>query len=120
MRKLILGSLIAASLGLTALPAAARTEVFVSFGPPALRHEPVPVHRVGYHWVPGHWDYRRRGYVWVPGHYVRKRPGYYYTQPVWVSSPRGYHIQRGGWRRDVDGDGVPNRYDRRPHNPYRH
>ena len=22
--------------------------------------------------------------------------------------------------RDSDGDGVPNRYDRRPHNPYRY
>ncbi len=26
---------------------------------------------------------------------------------------------RGGWR-DRDGDGVPNRYDRRPNNPYRY
>jgi hypothetical protein len=24
-----------------------------------------------------------------------------------------------GWRHDRDGDGVPNRFDRRPNNPYR-
>ena len=119
MRKLIFGSLIAATLAGTALPAAARTEVFVHFDPPAVRYEPVPVHRVGYHWVPGFWDYRRHGYVWVPGHYIRKRPGHYYTQPAWVDSPRGHYMRGGGWR-DADGDGVPNRYDRRPHNPYRY
>ena len=120
MRKLILGSLIAATLAGTALPAAARTEVFVNFGPPPVRYEPVPVHRVGYHWVPGHWDYRGHRYVWIKGHYIRKRPGYYYTQPVWVDSPRGYYMRAGGWRRDRDGDGVPNRFDRRPDNPYRY
>lgn len=119
MRKLIVGSLLAATLGGIGLPAAARTEVFVNIAPPPLYYEPVPVHRVGYHWVPGYWDYRGHRYVWVRGHYVRKRPGYFYTQPVWVSSPRGYHRQ-GGWRRDRDGDGVPNRYDRRPNNPYRY
>ena len=122
MRKLILGSLLAASLAGLALPAAARTnvDVFVNFGPPPLRYEPVPVHRVGYTWVPGYWDWRAHRYVWVPGHYVRYRPGYYYSRPAWVSSPRGYYVERGGWRRDRDGDGVPNRYDRRPDNPYRY
>ena len=120
MRKLIIGSLLAASLGALALPAAARTEVFINVAPPPLRYEPVPVHRVGYHWVPGYWDHRGHRYVWVAGHYIRKRPGYFYTQPVWVESPRGYYVQHRGWRRDADGDGVPNRYDRRPYNPYRY
>ena len=120
MRKLITGSLIAASLGLTALPAVARTEVFVNFAPPAPRYEVVPVHRAGYVWVPGYWDWRGYRHVWVGGHYVRYRPGHFYAQPVWVSGPHGYYMRGGGWRRDHDGDGVPNRYDRRPHNPYRY
>ena len=45
------------------------------------------------------------GFVPVPA-----GPGYhggYYSPP-----PRAY--------RDRDGDGVPNRYDRRPNNPYRY
>jgi len=120
MRKLIIGSLLAASLGALALPAAARTEVFVNIAPPPLRYEPVPVHRVGYVWVPGYWDYRGHRYVWIGGHYARHRPGHYYAQPVWVSDHRGYYVRHGGWRRDADGDGVPNRYDRRPYNPYRY
>lgn len=33
-----------------------------------------------------------------------------YVRPGWA---------RGGWH-DRDGDGVPNRYDRRPYNPYRY
>lgn len=32
---------------------------------------------------------------------------------------RGYGYGN-GYRRDRDGDGVPNRWDRRPNNPYRY
>ncbi|HYC36968.1 MAG TPA: hypothetical protein VEC19_11130 [Usitatibacter sp.] len=40
-----------------------------------------------------------------------------YVAPRYYSAPRGYY-RAGGWR-DRDGDGVPNRFDRRPGNPYR-
>jgi hypothetical protein len=36
--------------------------------------------------------------------------------PAYRHHHRAYH--RHAWR-DSDHDGVPNRYDRRPHNPYR-
>lgn len=45
------------------------------------------------------------GYVPVPA------PGYYGEAPR-HAPPRAY--------RDRDGDGVPNRYDRRPNDPYRY
>ena len=32
----------------------------------------------------------------------------------------GYHDRDRGYRGDRDRDGVPNRYDRRPDNPYRY
>lgn len=38
-------------------------------------------------------------------------PGQYYSRPA-PPPP--------GWRRDYDRDGVPDRYDRRPENPYRY
>lgn len=118
MRKLIVGGCIAATLGL-ALPAAARSQVdfFVNVAPPQVRYEVVPAPRVGHAWVPGYWDWRGRGHVWVAGHYVGHRRGYYYEQPRWVSTHRGWHHENGGWRNDRDGDGVPNRFDRRPDNP---
>lgn len=37
--------------------------------------------------------------------------GQYYSRPA--PPPHG-------WRHDYDGDGVPDRYDRRPENPYRY
>ena len=120
MRKLIVGSLVAAALGAIALPAAARTSVdfFVNIGPPPVYREYVPAPRVGYVWVPGYWDWRHRGYHWVAGHWVRHRPGYYYEPVRWVHR-HGRYYRAGGWR-DHDRDGVPNRFDRRPHNPYRY
>jgi hypothetical protein len=67
-------------------------------------------------WVPGFWDWRAHRYHWVGGHWVRHRPGYYYQPVRWVYRD-GRYYRGGGWR-DSDGDGVPNRYDRAPRNPY--
>ncbi len=60
------------------------------------------------------------------GHYGHDRGddyrhdrGDYYRQgrgDGYYRDGRGYHATR--W--DRDGDGVPNRHDRRPHNPYRY
>ncbi len=49
--------------------------------------------------------------------YVQPYPVYTQPQPVYYGSHR--HGRRGHWR-DHDRDGVPNRYDRAPHNPYRY
>ena len=55
-----------------------------------------------------------------PRHYYGPPPRRYYAPPP----PRHYRHdrrwdnRRGGYR-DNDRDGVPNRYDRRPNNPYR-
>jgi hypothetical protein len=122
MRQLILGSLVAATLGAAALPAAARTDVdfFVNVAPPAPRYEVVPAPRVGYVWTPGYWDWRQNRHHWVTGRYVRHRPGYYYEPARWVPRDGRYYYSRPAWRAgDRDGDGVPNRYDRAPNNPYR-
>ena len=106
MRKLILGSIVAAAVGSAALPAAARTNVdfYVNIAPPPVYAEAVPVPRAGFVWVPGYWDWRYNRHYWVAGHWVRARPGHYHYAPA-------------RWR-DADRDGVPNRYDRAPTNPY--
>ena len=62
--------------------------------------------------------------VYVPRPvYVQPQPVYVQPRPV-VIEQRGYHH---GWQhrhghggRDWDHDGVPNRFDRRPNNPYRY
>lgn len=119
-RKLILGSLVAAVLGSVSLPSAARTSVdfYLNVAPPPLRYEVVPAPRVGYAWAPGYWDWRYNRYYWVPGHYVRHRLGHHYVPARWVARDGRYYYTRPGWRYDRDGDGVPNRYDRAPGNPY--
>lgn len=114
MRKPILGSLVAATLGVS-IPAAARTNVdlYLNFGPPPVRYEYVPAPRTGFIWVPGHWDWRGHRHVWIAGHWLRHRPGYYYRPALWVPHGGQWRFYRPQWRAgDLDGDGVPNRYDR--------
>jgi hypothetical protein len=114
MRKLIVAALMAGTL--VSLPAAARTSVYVSVAPPLVPYELVPAPRPGFVWAPGFWDWRHGRYVWVGGHWYRHRPGYYYQPVRWVYQG-GRYYRSGGWR-DSDHDGVPNRYDRAPLNPY--
>ncbi len=121
MRKLMLAGLVAATLGSFAVPADARTDVdvVVNVGPPPVRYEVVPAPRVGYVWTPGYWDWRGHRHMWIAGHWVRARHGYYYTPARWVERDGGWVFYRGVWLRDRDRDGVPDRFDRAPNNPYR-
>jgi hypothetical protein len=118
MRKLIIGSLAAALLAAASIPATARTNVdfYVNVAPPVAPYEVIPAPRAGFVWVPGFWDWRHGRYHWVAGHHARHWPGYHYEPVRWVH--RGGHYYRAGGWQDADGDGVPNRYDRAPHNPY--
>ena len=118
-RKLLLASLATLAIG-AALPASARTSVdfYVNVAPPAPVVEYAPAPRPGFVWVPGFWEWRRHRHVWVGGHWERVRPGYYYAPARWVQHGDRWAYSGGGWRRDSDHDGVPDRYDARPHNPY--
>jgi hypothetical protein len=64
------------------------------------------------------------GYVQPAPVYVQPAPVYYESQPVYYQSQPVYYVnhhrahnRRGAWR-DADRDGVPNKYDRAPGNPY--
>src|SRR5262245_41013540 len=102
---LLAGTLVAAA---TPLTSAADSRIELTYGAPVQyqQYEYAPAARPGYVWVPGYraWDGYHR--VWVPGHWER------------AHGPRGYAQYRPRW--DRDGDGVPNRYDARPDNPYRY
>lgn len=134
MKKLLLATLIAGSLGTVAIPSVAAV-VVVREAPPALRVERMPEARRGQTWVPGHWEWKRNRHVWVRGTWIRDRSGYYYNAPAWTERDGRWEMSRGNWvrgrrdrdhdgvpnrmDRDKDGDGVPNRRDDRPNNPNR-
>ena len=90
---------------------------YVIPAPPPQRREATPRARRGEVWVPGYWDWRGNRHVWVKGHFERARAGYSYRTPQWEQRDGRWEINRGGW--DRDGDGVRNRHDSRPDNPYR-
>lgn len=96
------GILALATLMFTAAPAMARVDVGVNIGVPGPVYvQPQPV-------------------------YVQPRPVYMQPQPVYVErhydrhyyKPHHKHHQK--HYRDRDRDGVPDRFDRRPNNPYRY
>jgi hypothetical protein len=107
MRKLIIASLAAATLGSIAVPAAAaHVDVFVDIAPPPAPVEIVPAPRVGFVWVPGVYEWRHHHHVWVEGHWVRERPGYRYEPAVWVQA-NGHWVRHGGvWVHTVPLRGV--------------
>ena len=118
IKRLILAAAILASMAGVAIPSAAA--VFVRVEPPAPRAEVAPLPRRGYVWAPGYWDWRRNHHVWVAGSWVRERRGYRYNAPQWQQRDDRWYLERGRWARgDRDGDGVPNRSDRRPDDPLR-
>lgn len=124
-RKLLLGALATASIGVMPLPSFAETGIYVDIAPPAPRYEAVPAARPGYVWVPGFWDYSGHRHHWTKGHWEHERVGFTYAPSRWVEEHGKYRLERGHWdhhvaMNDRDHDGVPNRYDRAPDNPYRH
>jgi hypothetical protein len=119
MKKLLIASIIAGSLGTVSLPSFAEV-VVVRQAPPALREERTPEPRHGYTWVAGHWDWRNNHHVWVRGTWLKERRGYVYHQPTWAERDGKWEMSRGNWARgDRDHDGVPNAVDNHPNNPNR-
>lgn len=98
-------------------PALAYTDIRVTIPPPPLRHEVFPAARHGHVWVPGYWDWRGHRHHWIKGYWLRERVGYRYQPHRWEQRDGGWYVSRGRW--DRDGDGIPDRYDRHPNNPYR-
>ncbi|HWU54657.1 MAG TPA: hypothetical protein VN175_04085 [Rhizomicrobium sp.] len=66
---------------------------------------------VAFGYSDGYYDHDRRWHSWRN---QRERNWY---RVNYGNSYRGYHHR--GWRYDSDRDGIPNRYDRHPNNPYR-
>ena len=101
----------------TPLTSVAQIGVYLNVAPPEVRYEAVPAPRSGYIYSSGHWQHDGSQYVWSAGDWQAARPGYTYSQPTWVENNGRYAYQPSRW--DRDGDGVSNRRDAAPNNPYR-
>src|SRR5262245_59977601 len=118
-RKTLISALIAVgALTAVAAPLPSLAESNFHFGinvtPAAPSFETAPVAHRDF-WVQGHWRWSnyRQEYVWVPGHWQRRDFDPRFDRG-YDRTPYAY----GGQFRDRDGDGVPNRFDRFPDNPY--
>jgi hypothetical protein len=124
-KKILLASLIASSFASVPLTSQAQPRdraIIIREAPPPPREEAIPRPRRGHVWAPGHWAWRDGRHVWVPGHYLRERRGHRWVADNWVERNGRWAYQAGHWERggrDRDRDGVPNRVDRAPNNPYR-
>jgi hypothetical protein len=113
--------LLAAAIAIGGLAAAsaaqARSDVVFSIGlnAPYGYAQPAPVYAqpqsVYYEPAPAYYEP-------APVYYQQQQPVYYAPQPVYYGHRHRWHERHGAWG-DTDRDGVPNRYDRWPNNPYR-
>lgn len=130
-------SLLAGAALLAAAPAMARVDVDIHvgvlgayvapspYGPPPRYIAPPPryIAPPPVYGAPSY-GYGQPGTVYVqPGPvYVQPGPVYVQPRPLYRDEwrERHWHDHRQGPRWDRDGDGVPNRHDRRPNNPWRY
>ena len=140
MKRTLYTALAAAAISTPALlapamfsPAAAQANMSVGLTigtpPPAPIYEVVPAPRVGYVWAPGYWQWEGSRHTWHRGYWMPERRGYTWVPDRWSQVHGGWRHEPGYWDRQVaynhpwgdrDHDGVPNRYDAAPYNPYRH
>jgi hypothetical protein len=110
-RRISARPLLAAAIAFGTLAAAsaahARTDVFLSIGVPGAYVQPAPVY-----------VQPAPVYVQPERFYGQPQPVYVQPQPVYFEGHRHGRHRQGAWG-DADHDGVPNRYDRAPLNPYR-
>ena len=99
-RKILVIALLAAGV-ISTTPAMARSQVYVTIGPPPPIVEVVPPPRHGYVWAPGYWRWEepRRTHIWVEGRWEAERPGYRWMADRWVPRERRYYFEPGRWER---------------------
>jgi hypothetical protein len=145
LKRTVFTALAAAAVSTSALvipamltPAAAQgINVMIGTPPPAPVYEVVPAPRAGYVWAPGYYRWEGGRHVWTQGRWMAERAGYRWVPDRWDHGPKGWYHTAGRWDRngngvpdryerradgawgDRDHDGVPNRYDTHPNNPYR-
>ncbi len=64
--------------------------------PPAIRRERRPP-RVGYVFVAGHWEWKKKKWKWVPGHHEAVRTGYVWRDPKWELRDGVWIMMPGEW-----------------------
>ena len=116
-RIISIAAAVAATAALFAAPAQARTSINLSIGGGV----PYGYVQPGYVYTQPSYVYSQPSYVYSEPAYVYAQPSYVYTQPSTIYYSNGHRYYRRGWegRRDRDHDGVPNRFDHHPNNPYR-
>lgn len=123
-------SLLAGAALMVAAPAIARVDVDIHVGVPGAYVAPSPygpppryiAPPPRYIAPPPVYGAPSYGYVQPGAVYVQPGPVYVQPRPLYRDEwrERHWHDQRRGPRWDRDGDGVPNRHDYRPDNPWRY
>ena len=82
--------------------------------PPPPRYVQV-VHRPGFVWIEGRWNWSGGRWVWMDGRYERERVGYVYAPGRWERRGRRHVWVEGRWDAGARVDRAERREERREH-----
>ncbi|MGA2708263.1 MAG: YXWGXW repeat-containing protein [Steroidobacteraceae bacterium] len=97
LQKTLLSTLIGAGALLSPRFSLAGAAIVSDTPPPAPRVEHEPLHRDGYVWAPGFWEWNGRFFNWIPGTWILERRGKHWVADRWDQIQNQWHYVRGHW-----------------------
>ena len=97
LRNVLLATISLAGALLSSQSALAGSDIVVDTLPPAPRVEREPLHRDGYVWAPGYWEWTGHFFRWVSGTWVVEHRKSQWVADHWEQIGSQWHYVRGHW-----------------------
>lgn len=97
LQNTILATLMVGAALLPPRSSSAGADIVSDTPPPAPRVEHGPLHRDGYVWAPGYWEWNGHFFHWASGTWILERRGKHWAADRWVQIQNQWHYVPGHW-----------------------
>jgi hypothetical protein len=99
LQKTSLATLLITAALLSSRLASAGSDIVSDTPPPAPRVEHEPLHRDGFVWAPGYWEWNGRFFHWMSGTWISERRNSHWVADHWDQIGNQWHYVPGHWER---------------------